>query len=222
MTCSPWDAYLIEVPAELLRVNVKTGPTSFDVVGVWHPVGEALRHYIVFSRDSHTMITGELAFPLPARRRVARDLHGRRPTRAEPGAGLHGAAHHLYRARNERPHEGEAPACLEAAEGRQYGAERHPPSAPRGEGRLPAGHLGIHVDRQVAFGTDARTRALPTRRGWSRSCRTKVGAEGAVLARARGRSRGRAPTSVGARPVSVGGKCGAASSWNSKVRSTWG
>lgn len=65
MTCSPWDAYLIEVPAGLLRVNMKTGLTSFDLVGVWHPEGEALRHFIVFSRDSHAMITGKLAFPLP-------------------------------------------------------------------------------------------------------------------------------------------------------------
>jgi hypothetical protein len=65
MTCSPWDAYLVEVPPELVRVTVHGVVTSFDVVGVWHPDGEAVRHFVVLSRDSHAMLMGRLVFPLP-------------------------------------------------------------------------------------------------------------------------------------------------------------
>jgi hypothetical protein len=65
MSCSPWGAYLIEIPSELIRVRLKSGPTSFDAVAVWHPDTEAVGRFVVFSRDSHAMIMGRLSFPLP-------------------------------------------------------------------------------------------------------------------------------------------------------------
>jgi hypothetical protein len=65
MSCSPWSAYLIEIPSELIRVRLKSGLTSFDAVAVWHPDTEAVGRFVVFSRDSHAMIMGRLSFPLP-------------------------------------------------------------------------------------------------------------------------------------------------------------
>jgi hypothetical protein len=66
MTCSPWDAYTIEVPPELVRVEVSGRAASFDVVAVWHHPPDAMSYFVVFSRDSDVVISGKLVFPLPA------------------------------------------------------------------------------------------------------------------------------------------------------------
>jgi hypothetical protein len=66
MTCRPWDAYTIEVPPELVRVNVTGRPASFDVVAVWHHPPDAMSYFMVLGRESDMVISGKLVFPLPA------------------------------------------------------------------------------------------------------------------------------------------------------------
>jgi hypothetical protein len=65
MTCSPWDAYLVEVPAEVACVMIRGQRAAFDAIGVWHPDTKDERSIVVLGRDTHAIITGQVTFPLP-------------------------------------------------------------------------------------------------------------------------------------------------------------
>ncbi len=63
MRCSPWEAYLIEIPAELVQVPVRGTLSTFDAVGVWVPK-DGGHNFLVLSRDLDDIITQRVAFPL--------------------------------------------------------------------------------------------------------------------------------------------------------------
>jgi len=64
MTCAPWDAYTIEIPPELVRVDIEGRRVSFDVVGVWRNV-DGVSYINVYSRSADAAFGGKLAFPVP-------------------------------------------------------------------------------------------------------------------------------------------------------------
>jgi hypothetical protein len=64
MTCAPWDAYVIEIPPDVVHVPVGGAVGSFDAVGGWHQKGVA-PNFLVLSRDLGAVIAGQLIFPLP-------------------------------------------------------------------------------------------------------------------------------------------------------------
>jgi hypothetical protein len=75
MQFSPWSAYLIEIPHDVLQVPVDGRMTSFDVIHVLD--ADDQRGFVVRGHHSEHAISGRLAFPLPDwsedRPRVARE-----------------------------------------------------------------------------------------------------------------------------------------------------
>ncbi len=63
MQFSPWSAYLIEIPHDVLQIPVDGRMTSFDVIHVLEVDGA--RGFVVRGRRSEHAISGRLVFPLP-------------------------------------------------------------------------------------------------------------------------------------------------------------
>jgi hypothetical protein len=61
--CAPWSAYVIEIPPELVRIEVDGQVTSFDSIGVWRDF-EGKSYINVYSRTSDAAFGGELLFPV--------------------------------------------------------------------------------------------------------------------------------------------------------------
>ena len=63
MQFSPWSAYLIDIPHDVLQVPVDGRMQSFDVIAVLDDDGD--RGFVVRGRHSDHAISGRLVFPLP-------------------------------------------------------------------------------------------------------------------------------------------------------------
>ncbi len=63
MQFSPWSAYLIEIPHDVLQVPIDGRMTSFDIIAVLDADGA--RGFVVRGRQSEHAMSGRLAFPLP-------------------------------------------------------------------------------------------------------------------------------------------------------------
>jgi hypothetical protein len=62
MQFSPWSAYLIEIPHDVLQVPIDGRMVSFDIISV---LDDGERGFVVRGRHHEFAISGRLAFPLP-------------------------------------------------------------------------------------------------------------------------------------------------------------
>lgn len=78
MTCAPWSAYTVEIPPELVRVEIDGRMVSFDVIAVWRNI-EGASYIHVQSRTDTAAFGGPLVFPVP-------DFDGESPWSADDTA----------------------------------------------------------------------------------------------------------------------------------------
>lgn len=65
LTVAPWPAYLIEVPSELVQLDLDGKPVALDIVAVWHdePTGRSICS--VMSKSSELALDTPLTLPIP-------------------------------------------------------------------------------------------------------------------------------------------------------------
>jgi hypothetical protein len=64
MSYAPWSAYVIEIPPDLVPLEIDGKPSAFDVIGVWRNQ-DGKSYFNAYSRRSDAAIGGELSFPVP-------------------------------------------------------------------------------------------------------------------------------------------------------------